>query len=81
MNNEIFEKFKSVRVYKENDKFSVHKPILLLYALSQFSDSQDRMLRFIDINNMFKKCFLTFHFEGKSENSHYPFGKLENDEI
>lgn len=81
MNTEIFEQFKAIRVYKENDKWSVHKPILLLHALSQCSYGESRLLRFCDINNLFKKCFLKFHFEGKADNSHYPFGKLENDGI
>ncbi|TSA39889.1 MAG: DUF4007 family protein [Methylococcaceae bacterium] len=81
MENTTFEKFKEVRVYKEQGKWSVHKPILLLYALSQCRHKKEQLLSFYDIDRIFKECFLKFNFEGKAENSHYPFGKLENDGI
>jgi hypothetical protein len=76
-----FEKFQAVRVYKEQGKWSVHKPILLLYALSQCRHNKERLLSFNDIDIVFKECFLKFNFDGKADNSHYPFGKLENDGI
>jgi hypothetical protein len=78
MNHDIFEQFKAIRVYKENDKFSIHKPVLLLYALSQCSVNHERLLSFYAIDNVFTKCFERFNFEGVAKNSHYPFGKLEN---
>ena len=81
MNQELFEQFKAIRVYKENDKFSVHKPILLLYALSQCSVNHERLLSFYIIDKVFTECFERFNFEGVAKNSHYPFGKLENDGI
>ncbi|MFI3215889.1 MAG: hypothetical protein QX192_03705 [Methylococcales bacterium] len=81
MNHDIFEQFKAIRAYKENDKFSVHKPILLLYALSQCNVHNERLLSFHTIDKAFAKCFERFNFEGVAKNSHYPFGKLENDEI
>jgi len=81
MESDIFERFKAVRVYKEDNKWSIHKPILLLYALSQCRHKKERLLSFYDFDRFFKECFLNFHFDGKAENSHYPFGKLENDGI
>ncbi len=81
MNHVIFEQFKAVRAYKENDKWSVHKPILLLYALSQCRYKQERLLNFQTIDNVFVECFEKFNLDGIAKNSHYPFGKLENDEI
>lgn len=81
MESNIFEKFKAIRVYKEDEKWSVHKPILLLYALSKCRHKNERLLNFHDVDSFFKQCFLRFHFDGKAENSHYPFGKLENDGI
>ena len=81
MNQDIFEQFKAVRAYKENDYISLHKPILLLYALAQCLHGRERLLSFKEIDTAFKKLFLKLSAQGKSENSHYPFGKLENDEI
>ena len=79
--HEILEKFKSIRAYKENDYISLHKPILLLYALAQCLHSRERLLSFQEIDTAFQKLFSKLSFQGKSENSHYPFGKLENDEV
>jgi hypothetical protein len=81
MKGTVFDEFKAIRVYKEQGKWSVHKPVLLLYALSQCLHKNARLLSFYDVDRVFRNCFTTFHFEGKSDNSHYPFGKLENDNI
>ncbi|MGD7035687.1 DUF4007 family protein [Methylotuvimicrobium buryatense] len=80
-NQEILNTFKSIRVYKENDQISLHKPILLLYALAQCFHGKDRLLGFQGIDNAFQDIFLKLDIQGKSENAHYPFGKLENDGI
>jgi hypothetical protein len=77
----ILEQFKAIHVYSEQGKPSLHKPVLLLYALAKCHHKQDRLLNFYSIDKFFKEFFLKFSFDGKYENSHYPFGKLENDGI
>ena len=80
-NQEVLNKFKSIRVYKENNQISLHKPILLLYALAQCFHGKERLLGFREIDNAFQDMFLKLDVQGKSENAYYPFGKLENDGI
>ncbi len=46
MENSVFDQFKAVRVYKEAGKPSLHKPVLLLYALSQCYQGQNRLIPF-----------------------------------
>jgi|GEM_PF-887247 len=78
---DILNKFKNVRVFNEDNKPSLHKPILLLFALSQCYQNKERLISFKIIDKDFNKIFLVFSLPGKATNSHYPFGKLENDGI
>lgn len=77
----ILEQFDTINVYSEQGRHSLHKPVLLLYALAQCHQKKDRLLSFFSIDKAFKDLFLKLSFDGKYENSHYPFGKLENDGI
>lgn len=80
-NEEILDKFRTIRTFREKGKVSLHKPILLLYMLSQYYHKKDRMLSFYSIDKAFKELFCELSIDGRYENSHYPFGKLENDGI
>ena len=81
MENSVFDQFKAVRVYKEAGKPSLHKPVLLLYALSQCYQGQNRLIPFSVVDQVFNEFFYKFSLVGLPSNSHYPFGKLENDGI
>ncbi|MDI1277458.1 hypothetical protein [Methylobacter sp.] len=78
---DILKEFKNVRVFSEDNKPSLHKPILLLFALSQCYQNKRRLTSFRIIDKAFNDIFVAFSLPGKSTNSHYPFGKLENDGI
>lgn len=78
---DILKKFQEVRVFSENNKPSLHKPVLLLFALSQCYHNQNRLISFAVIDQVFKEIFQELSLIGNSSNSHYPFGKLENDGI
>lgn len=78
---DILNKFQSVKVYIENNKPSLHKPVLLLFALSQCYKNYDRLIPFIVIDEEFNKIFCRLSLDGRAYNSFYPFGKLENDGI
>ena len=80
-NQEVIKKFYSVKVFREQGIFSLHKPVLLLYALSQCWHGKERLLNFREIDKEFKEIFLNFSLNGEYKNSYYPFGKLENDGI
>lgn len=81
MENSVFDQFKAVRVYKEAGKPSLHKPVLLLYALSQCYQGQNRLIPFSVVDQVFNEFFYKFSLVGLPSNSHYPFGKLENDGV
>lgn len=80
-NQEVIKKFHSIKVFREQGQISLHKPVLLLYALAQCWHGKPRLLSFYDIDKTFKDIFLNFSLSGEYKNSYYPFGKLENDGI
>ncbi len=78
----IIDKFSKVRVYKEKGKFFLHKPLLLLYALGRCYQNRERLMPFSEVDEYLYRSFEIFYPEGNEfRNTHYPFGKLENDEI
>ena len=78
---DIFNEFKKIKVYQGSGVPSLHKPVMLLIALSHCYLEKDRLCLFSELDEKFCELFLKFSLVGKSENSHYPFGKLENDGI
>ena len=78
---DVLKRFQEVRVFRENNKPSLHKPVLLLFALSQCYQNENRLISFALIDQVFNLIFQKLSLPGDSCNSHYPFGKLENDGI
>jgi len=78
---DVIKKFKNIRVYQENGNPSLHKPVLLLIALNQCDKGENRLCQFSELDELFNEIFAKFSLDGKAVNSHYPFGKLENDGI
>lgn len=78
---DIISLFQSIRVYQEDSVPSLHKPVMILIALSLCYKNHKRMIRFSEFDEEFRKIFLKFNLQGKFDNSHYPFGKLENDGV
>jgi len=78
---DIFKEIKNVRVYQEAGVPSLHKPVMLLISLSRCYHEKNRLCLFSELDEQFCELFIKFSLPGKSDNSHYPFGKLENDGI
>nr|WP_305908046.1 DUF4007 family protein [Methylomarinum sp. Ch1-1]MDP4520850.1 DUF4007 family protein [Methylomarinum sp. Ch1-1] len=78
---DILQKFENIRAYKEDGVTSIHKPVMLLIALSHCYKQHNRFIPFSQLDNEFRGFFFKFNLEGRYQNSHYPFGKLENDDI
>ena len=78
----ISDLFAKVRVYIKGNKPFLHKPILLMYALGHCYNKKERMISFISIDKAIKQLFFQFYpFGLEANNTHYPFGKLENDRL
>ena len=78
----IIDLFANIRVYSEKNRPFLHKPILLIFALGRCYNQKDRMISFVSIDKALKQLFSQFYpFGLDAGNTHYPFGKLENDKI
>lgn len=78
----IINLFSKLRVYHEDNKPFLHKPLLLLFALGRCYNEHERMIPFSLVDESLKQLFSKFYPIGlESSNTHYPFGKLENDRL
>ena len=79
---DITEKLCGIRPHYSNGKYALHKPLLLLYVLGRYYSNSDRMISFKDIDDGLMNLFRKYYPEAIDySNTHYPFGKLENDGI
>ncbi len=76
------ERFLSVRVNVDSDGPALHKPLLLLLMLGRLLQGKDRMIKFSEVDGKLSQLLQRFYPQGSHKfNTHYPFGKLENDGI
>lgn len=74
--------FDRIKPYKKNNEIHLHKPLLLLYALGKCAKSMPRLIQFYVIDKELKELFSEFYpFGNIAANTHYPFGRLENDRL
>ncbi len=74
--------FQNIKTYSENGKPFLHKPLLTIFALGQCYLEKYRMIPFHEIDKRLTNIFHKFYPEGlEKNNTHYPFGRLENDKI
>ena len=80
--HEIVELFRKIRVNKATDGPSLHKPLALLLALGRCFRGEHRMILFEEFDAELTEIFRTYYPAGlNGRNTHYPFGKLENDQL
>ena len=74
--------FEHIKPYKAHGEIHLHKPLLLLYALGVCANSMPRLISYCIINKELQKIFSAFYpFGNIAANTHYPFGRLENDRL
>lgn len=78
----LIQKFLNVKVYKESGREFLHKPLLLIYMLGQVYQGNNRLVSFCKIDQQLMLLFDKFYPQASiAKNTHYPFGRLENDGI
>nr|WP_281647964.1 HNH endonuclease [Parendozoicomonas sp. Alg238-R29] len=70
-----------LNVWKRGSQRAVHKPLLLLYALSQYQKGHDRFFSYKEIDEPLKDLLIEFGPYRKSHHPQYPFWRLQNDGI
>lgn len=77
----IFALFRSVNVKKIEGKYSLYKPLLLLYVLSEYYHGKERLISFSKINESLIEINDKHQIYLEHMNFHYPFVRLVNDLI
>ena len=76
------QKFLTIKVHQSSGEPALHKILLVLYAIGQAISNNRRMLPFVEIDKALLDLFNKYYPQASSnKNTHYPFGKLENDGI
>jgi hypothetical protein len=72
----------NLKVFSKSGQRSVHKPLLVLYALGRCFCGRQRLMPFREINVELPDLFSIISPEKTSEfNAHYPFVRLESDGV
>lgn len=70
----------NISVWKEGDKRAPHKPVMLLYAISEFQKGRD-ILSYEEIDKPVSQILKSLMPNKKVINPHYPFWYLKNDGV
>ncbi len=70
-----------LNVWKRGSQRAVHKPLLLLYVLSQYQKGHDRFFTYKEIDKPIRDLLIEFGPFRKSHHPEYPFWRLQNDGI
>jgi putative restriction endonuclease len=82
MNDEkIFEIFDKIKQNKNSDERSPHKPLLILLALARLSNKNYDSISFLEVEKDLNELLKEFGKSSTKPNSHYPFWRLQNDNI
>lgn len=78
----IAQRFNNLRTGSLYGKPAKHKPLLLLVALARCVQGEPRLAVFAEWERLLLSAFSLFYTEALGrQNTHYPFGKLENDRL
>ena len=83
MNTElILQKFEDLRQWGSGGERAPHKPLLVLYAIGKLLRGTDRFISYTDdIEENLKNLLKEFGPKRDNHNPHFPFWRLQNDEV
>ena len=77
--DQILQAFDRIRVWQRGDKRAVHKPLLVLFALSKVGAGGSGMIEWSDLEPRLKALLEDFGPAGSAASRHYPFWHLKTD--
>jgi putative restriction endonuclease len=78
---DLTERFSKLKVSVRGQETSVHKPLLVLYALGQLYGSKRHMLPYEEIDRQLSRLLSDHGPSRKTIHTVYPFWRLQNDGI
>ena len=77
--DEVIKAFDAIRVWQNGDRRAVHKPLLVLLALSRVSGPAAQTIDWNDAEPLLKALLQEFGPDGSANTRHYPFWHLQTD--
>ena len=71
--DEVLAAFNAIRVWQNGDRRAVHKPLLVLLALSRVNEVAAQSIDWNDAEPLLKRLLEEFGPDGSSNTRHYPF--------
>ena len=78
---DILERFDRIRIWRRVDERAPHKPLLIIWAIGRCLRGEARMASFSLINSELTHLLRRFGPYRRSNGTHYPFWRLQNDHI
>ena len=77
--DEVIAAFNAIRVWQNGDRRAVHKPLLVLLALSRVNDVASQTMDWNEAEPLLKSLLEEFGPDGSASTRHYPFWHLQTD--
>ncbi|EHJ9984788.1 phosphorothioated DNA-binding restriction endonuclease [Vibrio alginolyticus] len=78
---ELSEKIQLISRWRRGDQRAPHKPLMLLYALSQYKQGHERLFQFeSEVDNQVKELLVQYGPSRKAYHPEYPFWRLANEQ-
>ncbi|MEI7516690.1 MAG: HNH endonuclease [Betaproteobacteria bacterium] len=79
--DEVIAAFNAIRVWQSGDRRAVHKPLLVLLALSRVNEATLQTMDWSEAEPLLKSLLEEFGPDGSANTRHYPFWHLQTDGI
>ncbi|MEZ8740087.1 phosphorothioated DNA-binding restriction endonuclease [Photobacterium swingsii] len=77
---ELFDKIQTISRWRRGDQRAPHKPLMLLYALSQYKQGHERLFQFEnEVDQQVKDLLVQYGPSRKAYHPEYPFWRLANE--
>ncbi|EHA1077537.1 phosphorothioated DNA-binding restriction endonuclease [Vibrio alginolyticus] len=78
---ELIDKIQTISRWRRGDQRAPHKPLMLLYALSQYKQGHERLFQFeSEVDNQVKELLVQYGPSRKAYHPEYPFWRLANEQ-
>nr|WP_305819661.1 hypothetical protein [Photobacterium leiognathi] len=76
----LLEKIQSISQWRRGDERAPHKPLMLLFALSEYKKGHERLFHYAqEVDEPVKALLLQYGPDRSSYKPHYPFWRLANE--
>ncbi|MDE1219987.1 HNH endonuclease [Vibrio aestuarianus] len=77
---ELIDKIQTISRWRRGDQRAPHKPLMLLYVLSQYKQGHERLFKFeSEVDNQVKELLVQYGPSRKAYHPEYPFWRLANE--